>query len=417
MAYDAAVALKSLGNMNSSQPAKGRKVTDADDAAFGQALASASESVSDYSDQSAGTKVKSEGREPEGRAEAAANEEVQGNVQPEGTKAPEVTGEAEAQAVLAEKLAGVQAVQFMQAEQVVQVEVKELTGTELSVEGIESTQKLETMVQTEMQEMPEVMQETPENLVETEMPVLEVSGEPVEAKTVTENETEEVTGVFKAAEETHAEALEEADVPKEAAVTLNETSNSNQKDAQKGKVEASEVKAEALADKADMQTAYVKEIVSDDPVQSQSHVTRSGEMREEYADMLKDLIAKQIVSGKQEIELSLTPKSLGNLIVKVAYEAGETTVSIICTNQKAMQAMSQKAGELGHVLENSLGTRMEVVVETETRQQESYLYQDGRNGSGGQEEQEQNSSGQKKQQEGKEADPQDFLQQLRLGLA
>ena len=136
-------------------------------------------------------------------------------------------------------------------------------------------------------------------------------------------------------------------------------------------------------------------------------------MREEYADMVKDMIARQISQGKQEIEISLTPRSLGKLIVRVAVEAGETTVSIICTNSKAMQAMTQKAGELGRILEDSLGDKMEVVVDTE--KPDSYLQQEGRNA--GQEQAEQERHASQERHKDQEADTVDFLQQLRLGLA
>ena len=137
-----------------------------------------------------------------------------------------------------------------------------------------------------------------------------------------------------------------------------------------------DVRAEAAADKAGM--SYIQQQGSSDSgvVEAQVEVTGTGEIKPEYTNMLKDIIAKQLSSGRQELEISLTPKNLGTLLVKVAVEAGETTVSIICTNAKAMQAMSSKAAELGRMLEGTLGDKMDVVVEDKNNQ-ESHFYDRG----------------------------------------
>ena len=75
--------------------------------------------------------------------------------------------------------------------------------------------------------------------------------------------------------------------------------------------------------------------------------------------------------------------------------------------------MTQKAGELGRILEDSLGDKMEVVVDTE--KPDSYLQQEGRNA--GQEQAEQERHASQERHKDQEADTVDFLQQLRLGLA
>lgn len=140
---------------------------------------------------------------------------------------------------------------------------------------------------------------------------------------------------------------------------------------------------------------------------------QTGEMKSEYADMLKDMIAKQIINGNKELEIKLTPRSLGDLTVKVSYQDGAAAVSIICSDKKALQAMSQKAGELGLILENNLGSRTEVIVETRQDQQ-GRLYEDGRGQQSynGQQSSEQQHSDKKQN----ETETIDFLQQLRLGI-
>ena len=179
-----------------------------------------------------------------------------------------------------------------------------------------------------------------------------------------------------------------------------------------------DVNAEAAADKAEMSFMRLQGNSDSGVIEAKVEVAETGEIKPEYANMLKDMIAKQISSGRQEFELSLTPKNLGALLVKVAYEAGETTVSIICSNAKAMQAMSSKAGELGRMLEGTLGEKMDVVVEDKSGQ-ESHFYEEGRNDSGAQaqkEEQERRHEESRRRME-QEAGSKDFLQQLRLGLA
>lgn len=179
-----------------------------------------------------------------------------------------------------------------------------------------------------------------------------------------------------------------------------------------------DVKAEAASDKASTSFLQFQSVNGGKAVEAQVEVTETGEIKPEYANMLKDMIAKQISNGRQEFEIALTPKNLGALLVRVAVEAGETTVSIICSNAKTMEAMSSKATELGKMLETTLGDKMEVVVEDKNGQ-ESNFYDDGRNDSGAQaqkEEQERKYEENRRRME-LEADSADFLQQLRLGLA
>ena len=179
-----------------------------------------------------------------------------------------------------------------------------------------------------------------------------------------------------------------------------------------------DVKAEAAADKAGMSYIQQQGSSDSDVVEAKVEVTNTGEIKPEYTNMLKDIIAKQLSSGRQELEISLTPKHLGSLLVKVAIEAGETTVSIICTNARAMEAMSSKASELGRMLEGTLGDKMDVVVEDKSNP-ESRFYDEGRNDTGAQaqkDEQERRHEESRRRME-QEAGSADFLQQLRLGLA
>lgn len=263
----------------------------------------------------------------------------------------------------------------------------------------------------------------------------------VDATQVTEvlegqTETDPLAGAGKV-KDLPQEALAESDLtinPEELATRMNVPENqtdaqgqqaasntedkSNAFDAVKEENGVVDVKAEAAADKAGM--SYIQQQGSSDSgvVEAKVEVTNTGEIKPEYTNMLKDIIAKQLSSGRQELEISLTPKHLGSLLVKVAIEAGETTVSIICSNARAMEAMSSKASELGRMLEGTLGDKMDVVVEDKSNP-ESRFYDEGRNDTGAQaqkDEQERRHEESRRRME-QEAGSADFLQQLRLGLA
>lgn len=178
-----------------------------------------------------------------------------------------------------------------------------------------------------------------------------------------------------------------------------------------GKKDAGTVSKETLdvSGHVQGQTSSVQSSAGVESLKASEHVTESGDIRAEYAEQLRDMIAKQVTSGKQEFEISLTPRYLGNLTIKVAYEAGRTSVAVICMEPKTMEAMAQQAEELGRILEMNLGGRTEVVVDSDKANQQPY--DEGR--SGGRQEQREPESRRNRQ---KEIQAADFLQQLRLGL-
>lgn len=132
----------------------------------------------------------------------------------------------------------------------------------------------------------------------------------------------------------------------------------------------------------------------------------------EYMEQLKSDIIKHVASGKQQFEIQLNPANLGKMIIKASYEAGKAVISIVCSETKAMQAMSQQARELGAMMEARTGTQTEVIVD---RPSEDYLQQQAEQEGRGQ-----GDESRRQQNENKKTkyhDSLDFLQQLRLGLA
>jgi flagellar hook-length control protein FliK len=410
MNNDITVTLKTPGELKNRQGTKGKK-PGSDDAAFGQALAGASAGATEYRDDKVEPK-----QETQGVSETLKGVESADAV--EGVTM--VTSE-----MLAEKMQTVQTGQFIRSL---------LKGGEAAEEDTSENVLLvspeDVLVEPGIKNLAEMLQMTDAG-VQAATQMMESSGQGAAADggvrqmdVAPEVHVEEDGAVRLGEAEEFARA--ETGVQKVDAMVKPGAAQENaavQADGQvhkqmvvedepkEDKSQVSEIRPENHVVDGRVETVYTQRTTPEQEIAS--HVTQTGEMREEYADMVKDMIVRQISQGKQEIEISLTPKSLGKLIVKVAVEAGETTVSIICTNSKAMQAMTQKAGELGRILEDSLGDKMEVVVDTE--KPDSYLQQEGRNA--GQEQAEQERHASQERHKDKEADTVDFLQQLRLGLA
>ena len=126
---------------------------------------------------------------------------------------------------------------------------------------------------------------------------------------------------------------------------------------------------------------------------------------------LRSKIIDQMSTGKKEFQVQLKPENLGMVLVKASYENGKAVISIVCMESKTMHAMVQSAEELGSLIQSRLGGPTEVVVETPHA---DYLEQ--QSGQPDSREQGQNQQ-QKKKGKAVGEDTEDFLQQLRLGLA
>ena len=104
-------------------------------------------------------------------------------------------------------------------------------------------------------------------------------------------------------------------------------------------------------------------------------------------------------SGRNEFEIQITPKHLGEITVRIAQEDGCSVVSIICSEKKTM--------------EQNLGKPTEIYVD---EQKSETLWQDGQQDqdhSGRESEQYRQKEEQEKMQK---AENTRFLQELRLGL-
>lgn len=124
-----------------------------------------------------------------------------------------------------------------------------------------------------------------------------------------------------------------------------------------------------------------------------------------FAQDIGAALARKLPSADGTLELELEPASLGKLTLKLMYEGEKATVSILTTNPKTLELLSQSADEIAQILKERTGQETEIYT-PQTEQQQDWT--EGRNQENRREPQEQ----EKKQQD----QTQSFAQQLRLGL-
>ena len=105
--------------------------------------------------------------------------------------------------------------------------------------------------------------------------------------------------------------------------------------------------------------------------------------------------------------MQLEPHNLGKILIKVAYEKDQVSVSVVCTESKTLKMLSQSAGELGSILENNLERPIHVIVD---KQQADYLNNNQEHQGNGREQQEH-------RQNQSDDFGDDFIQKLRLGIS
>lgn len=129
---------------------------------------------------------------------------------------------------------------------------------------------------------------------------------------------------------------------------------------------------------------------------------------EEIPQKLMDQIEVKTAQGQKEFEVQLEPQNLGKIVIKVSQGIQGTTVSLMCTEQKTLQMLSEKAGDMGTILETNLGEPTAIFVD---KQETSYLNQE-REGNGRQERNQEEEHPAKHQDD--DDIPVDFAQRFRL---
>lgn len=134
---------------------------------------------------------------------------------------------------------------------------------------------------------------------------------------------------------------------------------------------------------------------------------------EKLPEKVTEQIMAKMSEGVREFEIHIEPANLGKIAIKILYQEGQATVSVMCSEKRTFEMMGRSAGELGQVIEKNLGGTTTIIVD---KQESDYLNQardenqkNGRNDEQGE-----------KKENSKNHDAEDaeqFLQKLRLGLA
>lgn len=126
-----------------------------------------------------------------------------------------------------------------------------------------------------------------------------------------------------------------------------------------------------------------------------------------YRDIAETLASRMPVKDGT-LTLELEPASLGKIIIKVAFEDGKTVMSLMADSHRTLAILSQRAGEMGQILEEKTGQQT-VIYTPENQPSQEELPERG-----GEENRQRQRDAQEENRHDKEGES--FMQQLRLGL-
>lgn len=117
------------------------------------------------------------------------------------------------------------------------------------------------------------------------------------------------------------------------------------------------------------------------------------------------LLASHFPAKGGTMEVELEPAYMGRLTIRVAFEGGKTAVTVLASDQRTLDILSQNVGQIAQILEERTGQQTVV-----------YMPDQAESGQSGQEKQpdHQNRQENGRREKGREQDS--FAQQLRLGL-
>lgn len=283
-----------------------------------------------------------------------------------------------------------------------------VVNTAMPVSDGEAAVEAVTMVSTAMPET--VVQETlpeqtalPQMQTAVETPAPEATAQPVAVPTAEPQQEAaeapvdaETLVTAKAAPETEAQNLS---VPDEVQVTVEQDATPVRK--QEQDVDETAVQTDGLSKPLFEDAEAMPQRVGDAPVVD----TESGDLEAKLATKLNEALSK----GSQRVEIRLTPENLGRVVIEMQRNPeGVLQVILHTENSQAAKLLSEHSGALGLMLQNTQHTEVRVEVQQSQQNQHSQQQPD-QNGSQGREQQQQ-------QQRRQQADPERFLQQLRLGL-
>ena len=94
---------------------------------------------------------------------------------------------------------------------------------------------------------------------------------------------------------------------------------------------------------------------------------------EELPQELSKAMSSGQTTGSQTLTVELEPVSLGKLTIRVEYEAGRASVSILASNPKTLELLNEKASEIAAILKERTGEETVIYTQQpEPQQQEQY---------------------------------------------
>ena len=84
---------------------------------------------------------------------------------------------------------------------------------------------------------------------------------------------------------------------------------------------------------------------------------------EELPEKLTDQILGKMQEGADSFEIEIEPANLGKIAVKIQYQDGQATVSIFCTEKRALEVLGDRAREIGVIIDKNLGGETKIIVE------------------------------------------------------
>lgn len=233
-----------------------------------------------------------------------------------------------------------------------------------------------------------------------ERPAAEAAAE----KPVTEPQPEKVVRTEERSDSgRHTEARQESETEMPAAAA---------------ETEARTVRQETESQSIGQETAYGVQVQTSGGTQEPSAIEqRTGQIPlkttpEQLPQDLGKTLASKTFETARTLTVELEPASLGKLVIKLVYEGERASLSIMASNPRTLDILSQRASEIAAILEEKTG--QETIIYTQPAQQGDDRYDEEQNQNRGRE---QGEPEQRQQSHGEEHhQAESFAQQLRLGL-
>ena len=146
--------------------------------------------------------------------------------------------------------------------------------------------------------------------------------------------------------------------------------------------------------------------------QTITHDVMTATVPQEIPTNLAEKIVKNADAGMREFEIQIEPKYLGKITVKLEYQDGNTSISIICSESKTLETVKQNMDDIRNIVQKNF--QEETIVLVDENRTESYGQQESEDSGAGRESEWERHKEQRRRKIRNSTNR--FLQELRLGL-